>query len=367
MPADRPWHALKSLLRSEWRQLTTIQHSERLWQMPVGAALATGLPLMVGAWFGRIDYGLISTLGGLVFLYTPDTPLYHRMVSLMACAFAMTACYALGVMSHFVPGLLVPALVVIAILATMVARFYALGAPGSLFFIMAAAIGAHSPTSVPDVPLVVGLIFLGALLACLIAFLYSLVALRVRPPGPVHALPTPDFDYVVLDSVVIGAFVGISLALAQLFQLERPYWVPVSCLAVLQGASLRAVWNRQLHRVLGTGIGLLVSWALLLLPLNPWTISLTMMALAFVIETAVVRHYGFAVIFITPLTILLAEAATLGSTPSTVLVLARFYDTVLGSFVGLVGGACLHNVRFRKVAGRQLRRLVPARRKESSC
>lgn len=361
MPADHPWRALKTLLRTEWRHLTTIQHSERLWQMPAGAALATGLPLMVGAWFGRMDHGLISTLGGLVFLYTPDTPLYHRMMSLMACAFAMTACYALGVMSHFVPALIVPALVVLAMLATMVARFYALGAPGSLFFIMAAAIGAYSPTPLLDVPLVVGLIFLGALLACLIAFLYSLVALRVRAPGPVLALPKPTFDYVVFDSVVIGAFVGISLALAQLLQLERPYWVPVSCLAVIQGASLRAVWNRQLHRVLGTGVGLLVAWALFLLPLNPWTISLTMMALAFVIETAVVRHYGFAVIFITPLTILLAEAATLGSTPATVMIVARLYDTVLGSFVGLAGGACLHNARFREVAGRQLRRLVPAR------
>ncbi len=172
------------------------------------------------------------------------------------------------------------------------------------------------------------------------------------------------FDYVVFDSVVIGAFVGISLALAQLFQLERPYWVPVSCLAVIQGASLRAVWNRQLHRVLGTGIGLLVSWALFLLPLNNWTISLTMMALSFVIEVAVVRHYGFAAIFITPLTILLAEAATLGSTAPTALIVARFHDTVLGSFVGLIGGACLHNMRFREVVGRPLRRLVPARRKD---
>lgn len=360
MPADRSWRATKTLLRTEWQHLTTIQHSERPWQMPVGAALSMALPLMVGAWFGRMDYGLISTLGGLVFLYTPDTPLYHRMVSMMACAFAMTACYALGVMSHFVTPLIVPALVVIAMLATMVARFYALGPPGSLFFIMAAAIGAYSPTPLAHVPLVVGLLFLGALLACLIAFLYSLVALRVRAPGPVHALPTPTFDYVIFDSVVIGAFVGVSLLLAQLFQLERPYWVPVSCLAVIQGASLRAVWNRQLHRVLGTGIGLLVSWALFQLPLNPWTIPLMMMALAFVIEMAIVRHYGFAVIFITPLTILLAEAATLGSTPPTAMIVARLYDTVLGSFVGLIGGACLYNARFREVAGRQLRRLAPA-------
>jgi hypothetical protein len=41
--------------------------------------------------------------------------------------------------------------------------------------------------------------------------------------------------------------------------------------------------------------------------------------------------------------------------------MARFHDTVLGSFVGLIGGACL---RFREFAGRPLRRLVPARRKD---
>jgi uncharacterized membrane protein YccC len=161
--------------------------------------------------------------------------------------------------------------------------------------------------------------------------------------------------------VVIGVFVGISLALAQLLQLERPYWVPVSCLAVIQGASLRAVWNRQLHRVLGTSIGLLLSWGLLLLPLDRWSISLTMMILTFVIEVAVVRHYGFAAIFITPLTILLAEAATLGSGSPAALIEARFFDTVLGCLVGLAGGICLHNLRFREVVGRQMRRLIPAR------
>jgi hypothetical protein len=100
--------------------------------MPFAAALATGLPLLVGAYFDRLSYGLVSSLGGLVFLYLPDTPLYHRMVTLMACAFAMTACYTLGVMSHFFPLLMMPVLIFIAILVTMVCRFYALGPPGSL-------------------------------------------------------------------------------------------------------------------------------------------------------------------------------------------------------------------------------------------
>ncbi|ATE61975.1 FUSC family protein [Thauera sinica] len=355
------WQRLKTLVQTELRHLTTINPSNRRWQMPVAAALATGLPLMVGAYFGHMDYGLVSSLGGLVFLYAPNTPLSHRMVWLMACGFGMAACYALGVMGHFFPAMLMWVITFIAILVTMVCRFYRVGPPGSLFFVMAAAIGAYSPGDVQAIPLKVGLLTMGALLACLIAFFYSLHALRLDAPQPVSPLPPPTFDFVVFDAVVIGAFVGISLALAQVLQLERPYWVPVSCLAVIQGATLRAVWNRQLQRVLGTGIGLLLSWALLMLPLNEWGISLMMIALAFVIESMVVRHYGIAVIFITPLTLFLAEAATLGQGSPAALIEARFLDTLLGCVVGLAGAVCLHDPRFRTVVGTQLRRLTPTR------
>ncbi len=355
------WNKLQALMRAELRHLMTIHASDRVWQMPFAAALASGLPLLVGAYFNRMDYGLVSSLGGLVFLYLPGTPLHHRMVSVMACAFGMAACYALGVMSHLFPPAMMPVLVFIAILVTMVCRFYALGPPGSLFFIMAASIGAYSPVEILQLPLMVGLITMGCLLACLIGFFYSVYILRLQAPKPVAPLARPTFDFVVFDAVVIGAFVGISLTAAQALQLQKAYWVPVSCLAVIQGASLRAVWNKQLHRVLGTGIGLLLSWGFLLLPLDKWSISLTMMALAFVVEYTVVRHYAFAVTFITPLTILLAEAATLGHGSPTALIQARFFDTVLGCFVGLVGGICLHSPRFRDVVGRQIRRLIPLR------
>jgi uncharacterized membrane protein YccC len=353
------WSKLAALIRMELGHLTTIHASDRVWQMPFAAALATGLPLLIGAYFNHMEYGLVSSLGGLVFLYLPGTPLYHRMVALMACAFGLAACYALGVMSHFFPPAMMPVLVFTVILVTMICRFYVLGPPGSLFFIMAAAIGAYSPATFLELPLMVGLITMGCLLACLIGFFYSLYMLRQQPPAPVTPLPPPTFDFVVFDSVVIGMFVGISLALAQVLQLQKAYWVPVSCLAVIQGASLRAIWIKQVHRVLGTAIGLLVSWGLLLLPLDNWSIALTMMALTFVVELTVVRHYALATIFITPLTILLAEAASLGHGSAASLIGARFFDTVLGCFVGLVGGICLHTPRFRDVVGRQVRRLIP--------
>lgn len=358
---SRRWQQLQQLLREELRQLTKFNSSDRRWQMPFTAALASGLPLMVGAYFNRLDYGLVSSLGGLVFLYMPNTPMYHRMVTVMACSFGMSTCYALGLMSHFFAPAMMPVLVFIAILVTMVCRFYGVGPPGSLFFIMTASIGAYSPVELMQLPLMVGLLTLGCLLACLIGFLYSVHILRLQPPRPVSPLPTPTFDFVVFDSVVIGLFVGISLAAAQLLQLEKAYWVPVSCLAVIQGASLRAVWTKQLHRIIGTGVGLLASWGLLLLPLDKWSLSLMMMALTFVVELLVVRHYAIAAAFITPLTILLAEAATLGQGSAAELIRARFIDTVLGCFVGLIGGICLHNRQFRQLVGTPMRRLIPSR------
>lgn len=355
------WRKLQAVIRVELIHLATIHASDRRWHMPFCAALASGLPLLIGAYFGHLNFGLVSSLGGMVFLYAPKTPLSHRMVTLMTCAFGMSACYALGLMTHFFPVLLVPVLTFITIVVTMVCRFYRIGPPGSLFFIMPAAIGAYSPIDVVQVPLFVGLLTMGCLQACLIAFFYSLYSLRRQAAQPVSPLPPATFDFVIFDSVVTGVFVGMSLLLAQMLQLERAYWVPVSCLAVMQGVSRRAVWNKQVHRIVGTGIGLFLSWGLLMLPLDPWRFALIMMVLAFLIEVLVVRHYGLAVIFITPLTIFLAEAARLGQGSPDALLAARLIDTVLGSVLGLMGGICLHSPRFRDTVGRQLRRLAPTK------
>jgi uncharacterized membrane protein YccC len=347
------------MARTELAHLGAIHPSDRPWAMPVAAALASGLPLLAGAYFGHIAYGLISSLGGMVFLYLPETSMQHRMLWLMACASGLMACYTLGLASEFSALLRFPALTFMAILVMMTLRLYGVGPPGGVFFIMAAAIGAYTPVAPDQFPYAVGLFALGTLVACAVAFAYSVHALRRRPPKPVPALPVPSFDFVVYDSVVIGLCVGASLGLAQLLQMQRPYWVPVSCLAVIQGASLRAVWTKQLQRILGTTAGVGVAWALLLLPLGPWGIALAVMVLTVIVEAIVVRNYGVAAIFITPLTILLADAANLAGVPVGTLLHARLLDTVLGALFGLLGGICLHHGLLRDRLSSGLRRLIP--------
>jgi uncharacterized membrane protein YoaK (UPF0700 family) len=55
------------------------------------------------------------------------------------------------------------------------------------------------------------------------------------------------------------------------------------------------------------------------------------------IETLIVRHYGLTVVFITPMTLLLAESA-LGTVALEQLVQARLVDIALGSLIGFLAG-----------------------------
>ena len=353
---------LAAAIRREWLELTTVNPSDRPWEMPFAAALALGLPMFAGAAAGRMQDGVIASLAGLVFLYLPATAMHHRMVVLMTCSFGMICSYAIGAVGHLVPVLMVPLITICTILVTMLCNFYRIGPPGSLFFIMAAAVGVYTPGTAELIPHRVGLIALGCMNAAAIAFLYSIRILRRRPAEPKPESPAASFGPVWLDPIVIGLLVGLSLVLAELLHLEKPYWVPLSCLAIIQGMSLRHAWNRQVHRLLGTAIGLALTWPLLFVVRDGWTAAVALTTLSFIVNTAIVRHYGFAVIFITPLTILLAEAAILAH-PGNVgaLMQARLLDTLLGSAIGFVGAALLHNAAFRRTAGGWLRRIVPAR------
>lgn len=173
----------------------------------------------------------------------------------------------------------------------MMARYYRLAPPGIIFMVMAAAIAAYTPVFLSEIRQRVGLVTLGALFACIVAFLYSLYHVRRAAPLPqLHRLGM-DFEYVVVDSIIIGGCVGLSL----------------------------------------------------------------------VIEILVVRNYGLAVIFITPLTILLAETTQAGQQTTQAIMVARVLDIALGSFVGLLGSAPLHLPAVRSRVARGVRAVLPSR------
>ena len=297
------WDKWLYYIRCEIKASLKVQASDRRWHMPLMAALATGLPIFVGVYFNRLDYGLVSSLGGLVFLYTPATALRHRLIIVMVAAFGMIACFAAGLFSGMLFGLAVPVVGLMTLVSNLFVRYYHIGPPGTIFIVMAGCIAVFMPVSPMEVPLYVGLLTMGTLLACLIAFVYGLFTTHNRNDLPTPPLPDWVFSDLLIDSVIIGIAVATSLWLALLLDLPRPYWAPVSCLAVVSGVNFRAAWVKHIHRIFGTAIGLVAAWFLLSIPFEPWQVAFVMMFLSFIIEVLVVRHYGFATVFITPMTI----------------------------------------------------------------
>ena len=353
-PKSSNRRSVAALLRREAREFITIRRSDRPWQFPVAVAVAVGIPVLLGAALGQMGLATLAAIGAMAIVYVPRNALGHRIVVLMAVAFAMTVCYALGQLSQLVPAARVPIIAVVAVVVTLGCRYFRVVPPGALFFVMAAAIGAYAPAQIADMPARLGIFALGTIGAVFVGFIYSAHILRSRTPPPVKP-PPDDMVAQTIDALIIGVFVGLSLAVAEMFAIAKPYWAPVSCLDVIQGLSLRAVWIRQAERIVGTLIGLGLTWVLVTIAADPWSIAIAIIVLTFFIETAIVRHYAFAAMFITPLTILLAETSSPGDVTRSALMTARFADTVVGSVAGLFGGVCLHNATLRRVLVRWLR------------
>ena len=339
------------LLRTELKALLAVNRSDRRWDMPLIAALASGIPLLIGVYFGRFDYGLIATLGGLVFLYLPPTPVWHKMIIMMTVSFGMILCFTAGLLSQFLIVFSPLVIGVMALVVTFVTRYYGIGPPGSIFLVMVGAMPIYLPIELAQLPTYVGLLTLGCVLSCLLAFLYGMATIHVAKRAPKNSEPAlihaHALDELVIDAIIVGVFTGLSLWLAQSLGMLRPYWVPISCLAIVQGMNFQAIWHKQVHRIIGTFLGLVLAWCLLKISFQPWQMAIMMMALTFTIEMVVVRHYTTAAIFFTPLTIFLAEAGSHGLIPVNSLISARFWDTVLGSVFGCVAGLCLFHQPIR--------------------
>jgi uncharacterized membrane protein YccC len=89
---------------------------------------------------------------------------------------------------------------------------------------------------------------------------------------------------------------------------------------------------------------------------TPLSICISIFILQFIVEMLVVRQYGLAVIFITLLTVLLAEAGSAMTLDPNTLIPYRLLDIVIGSIIGAIAGWFIHHEQLRQRATRQLRK-----------
>ncbi|MFI5720667.1 FUSC family protein [Nocardia sp. NPDC051750] len=157
--------------------------------------------------------------------------------------------------------------------------------------------------------------------------------------------PRPSLRYRMLRSLspdshaaVSANRIGIAALLAGgltvALDLGRPDWAVLTVTVLLhQGPDRVRGTYRGVHRIGGTALGLVLFTGLYALEPRAWALILTLMALQFAIETFVARNYGLAVVFITPLALLMGGGGQYGNVLP--VVRDRLTESVIGVVIGL--------------------------------
>ncbi len=336
---------VRNPLHHRFQYLLEIKETERKWHFPFLAALCIGSCLFIGYFTGKPNYGALASLGALTILYFTSAPMAQRMIHLAVCAVGIIFSFAVSSFFGFNIYFASLAVAVISFLAHFISSYFKIPPPGNFFFIMVAAMAGTYPFDPELIPARVGLVAMGAVLSCSLAFLYSVFVEK----SEMVTVPRRTFNkrrYTkFVESTIIGFFMAMTLIIGHLLAFKNTYWISIATVAIIQGRNFEHVRQRNMHRILGTFIGIGLVWLMLLFNPDKITMIITITVLQFIIEFLVVRNYGLAVIFITPLTILLAETVSDAHHNVEILMQARLIDTIIGSLLGLAAGFFLHHQR----------------------
>jgi hypothetical protein len=332
-------------LTADVRDLFTFRESPVRWPIAVQAALAMGLPIAILTLLGQPQLGLIASTGGFTALYLSNRSRHERALLIPFIALGLIASAAIGVAVAWSPALSLIALFVLTVGASVVLLGFGAGPPGGLFFMLVAGTSIRL-TSSPQLGgvglhggIVIGMLALGATLAYVIILVPLLVPSvrrrdleRHRARAHLHFDLSGDTRVIVIRLALAAA---IAVAVSAPLGVHRTYWVLLTVIAILQnGRRLRLTALRGIHRVLGTLVGLaLFALVLRVNPQGLW-LALLLAVLQFIVELVVIRNYGLALIFITPLALTIAAQGDPGDVAT--VTLTRVLDTLLGAAIALL-------------------------------
>lgn len=331
------------------RELFTLQPSQRDHVPAARIALSVAVPLVLLVLLGRADLTIYAAFGAFASIYARNEPLRARVVHQAQAGLMICACVGLG---SLLANLSTPEPVVLGVtavvagLAAVLAAYWTLKPAGSVFFIFAVGAIGSLPEAVP--------VWLAVLIAVLSAGLSVLLGWAGRwagegTTGPVatvpghHGLTAGQFWAHGARFLVATSAAGV---LGTVSGLSHSYWAMVAAAAPIAAPDLTARLQRGVHRVVGTMGGVAVTALLLSMSLQQWHMVVLVILLQFLAELFVGRNYSLALLFITPLALLMTQLAHPVASDS--LLRARAVETVIGALCGLAVVYVLRTRRERR-------------------
>lgn len=304
-------------------------------------SLGLAIPLLLLLATDHMSWAMYAGFGAFTGIYSRYEPTRARFRRQGLMAIVLTSCVAIGAtLAHIgqrledtaAPWLALGVTSLVAGLVSALVTARGIKPGGAIFPLFAVAAVAAAPPAAP--------IWIAVLVAAGAAsgsVVLGLVGhwLGERHPaegfGPERRTWTgqqvrTDFVRTALAALLAGV-----LGLAS--GLPFPYWAQIAAIAPLSVPGRGAQVERGLHRVVGTALGILATGFLLSFPAEAWQLVVWVILLQFLAELFVLRNYSLALLFITPLALLMVQLAH--PTPVGQLLGARFLETALGAGVGI--------------------------------
>ena len=321
------------------RSLFVLGPSNGAHRIALRAALSVVVPLLLLDATGHLDWTMYEAFGAFTSLYGRERIAADRVRLQLAAGAWMTGCVTAGALiasSDHRGWLAVPAAAAVAMAAAYRSSVEGWHPPGSLFQVFGIAAVASVPGRAQDVLPA----FLVSASAALFAVLLGNLGAWVRTrQGYLAAASDPIGGSVTgagRAAVLAGLGVLLAGSVANALEIGRPYWAMVSTVVPLAARALSAQVVRGAHRLVGTGLGLVVAWLLLALDLTGTAAILAVGVLQALAELVVGRNYAFALLFITPLALLMGNVVH--PVPTGSLLADRAVETVIGVAIGVTIG-----------------------------
>ena len=300
----------------------------------VRVAAGLFLPLLVLVLLGRTDLTMCAIFGSLTGVFGRSEPHWHRLKHQSASGALMVLTVLAGValsQADRGPWSVVVIGTVIAGTISVAADYLRIRPAGPFTYIFAFTATSAAPFAgtLPEAFSAAGS---GALLAVLLGVAGRLHARRHTPAWRPARVP-PDWRRILVHSgrytVAVAAAGSVSAALG----LGHGYWAMLAACAPLAAADAASGPKRAAHFILGTYAGVLLSFVLLQVPWTAVQLAVLLAVLQFSGEVYAVRHYGMAMVFLTPVALLMTGFTH--RSDAWALTMDRALETTIGALVAV--------------------------------
>jgi hypothetical protein len=331
------------------------------WEAHAGAhrpalrcGVAVGVPLVLLVLLGRFELAGFAGFGAFTAFYGRFLrfPFRSRQQALIGAL--LTANVGIGLLAAHLPGApwgTFGVLVLLTAVMAVIAEVVGWKPAGPMFFVFAAGASSAMPAhDASGILLAVGVTAASAAFSVLVGAAGGIVRRDGWQRGPLRVARVRDVlargsgsRSTLVDVVLAVAFAGLLTAGAGL---DHGYWALIAAVVPFSVPGPTKRLARGLLRIGGTCAGLAVAAVVIALDLPAWAVIVAIVVAQLGAELFVMRNYGIALLFITPLAMLLGTPGS-GGVDTGALLAARLVTTAIGIAAGIVVLAVRHRATSR--------------------